>query len=168
MISIVSVIGKSGVGKTTLLEKLVPELRSRGYRIGTIKHDAHDFEIDYPGKDSWRLTRAGSNIVVLAARSRLAVVEQLDEEWPLERLASIMADRVDLILTEGYLRSATPKMEVSRRALGNALVAQPVDLLAIISDQPFSLNVPQFGLDDAPALASFLEQYFGLSHGGSR
>jgi len=76
MIPVISFVGNSGVGKTTFLEKLIVILKARGYRLAAIKHDVHEFEVDYPGKDSWRLTQAGADIVVLSSADKLALIER--------------------------------------------------------------------------------------------
>ena len=96
---IVSVVGKSGAGKTTYLEKLIPELKARGYRVGVIKHDVHDFDIDRPGKDSWRLAQAGSDCVVISGPRKLALISQRDEEATLQELAGLLKS-VDIIITD--------------------------------------------------------------------
>ena len=110
MIPIISVVGKSGVGKTTFLEKLIAELKRRGYRVAAIKHDVHGFEIDRPGKDSWRLAQAGSDSVVIASPQRLALIKRLDGEMAPGEIAALLAE-VDIILTEGYKRGDAPKIE---------------------------------------------------------
>jgi len=161
-VPLVSVVGKSGVGKTTFLEKLIRELKGRGYRLAAIKHDVHNFEIDQPGKDSWRLTQAGSDIVILSSPRRLALMEEVTEERSLSQLTAMVGDRVDLVLTEGYRGTAGPKIEVSRRAWGRDLVSPLADIVAIVADHPFDLGVPQFDLDDAAGVADFLEARFGL------
>lgn len=163
MLPIVSFVGNSGAGKTTFLEKLVRELKARGYRLAAIKHDVHNFDIDHPGKDSWRLTQAGSDIVILSSSRRLTLLEQVPQERTLSELAAMVGDRVDIVLTEGYRGASALKIEVSRGAHSSALTARLDDLLAIVTDQPFDLDVPQFGLDDARGVADFLESRFGLS-----
>ncbi len=165
MVPVISVVGDSGVGKTTFLEKLVRELKARGYRLATIKHDVHNFDIDRPGKDSWRLTQAGSDIVMLSSPRRLAWMEEVEKEQTLDDLAAMVGDRVDLILTEGYRGAAALKIEVSRRAHSAALTARLDDLLAIVTDHHFDLDRPQFGLEEAPAVADLLEQRFALQRG---
>ncbi len=165
-VPIVSVVGNSGVGKTTLLEKLVRELKSRGYRVAAIKHDAHNFQMDHPGKDTYRLAEAGSDIVMISAPDRLALLESVREERTLDELVAMVSDRVDIVLTEGYRRAAKAKIEVSRRDFGSELVASPQDLLALVTDQQFDLEVPHFGLNDAPAVTDFLERRFGLTPTG--
>jgi molybdopterin-guanine dinucleotide biosynthesis protein B len=161
-VPIVSFVGNSGVGKTTFLEKLIRTLKQRGYRVAAIKHDAHRFEIDYPGKDSWRLTQAGSDVTVIASRDKMALVERLDGERPLAEIVGIVGDRVDIVLTEGYRGASAAKIEVSRAAHSHGLTGTPDDLIAIVTDQPFDFPVPQFGLEDAGRVADFLEARFHL------
>ena len=159
VIPIISVVGKSGVGKTTLLEKLIAELKRRGLRVAVVKHDVHGFEIDRPGKDSWRLAQAGSDSVVIASPKRLALIKRLDREMGLGEIAAFVTD-VDIILTEGYKLGDAPKIEVSRRERGGELLCTPDELVAIVSDQLFDLDVPQFGLDDAGGIVDLLEGEF--------
>ncbi len=100
---------------------------------------------------------------MISAADRLALLETVAEERSLDDLVAMVADRVDIVLTEGYRQAAMAKIEVSRRALGNELVASPADLMALVTDQKFDLDVPHFGLDDAPAVADLLERRFGLA-----
>ncbi len=161
-VPIVSVVGNSGVGKTAFLEKLIPELQRRGYRVAAIKHDAHNFQMDHPGKDTYRLAEAGGDIVMISAVHKLALLEKVTEERSLDDLAAMVSDRVDIILTEGYRQAAKAKIEVSRREYGSELVSPPQDLLALVTDQQFQLDIPHFGLDDAPGVADLLECHFEL------
>lgn len=162
MIPIVCVVGKSDSGKTTVLEKLIGELKRRGYRVATIKHHSHgDFDIDVPGKDTWRHAQAGADQVVIASPIKLAHIRRLERALSLDEIAASITG-VDIILTEGFKRSDKPKIEVSRRERGNALICQPQELMAIATDQPFDLDVPQFGLDDARGLVDLLELRFQL------
>lgn len=162
MIPVISFVGNSGVGKTTFLEGLIAVLKERGYRVAAIKHDVHEFEVDYPGKDSWRLTRAGSDIVLLSSADKLALIEIPDEERNLEGLVAMVDDRVDVVLTEGYRGAAAMKIEVSRSAHSHEITARLDDLLAIVTDAAFDYQVPQFGLEDAAGVADFLEERFSL------
>ena len=159
VIPMISAVGKSGVGKTTFLEKLIAELKRRGRRVATVKHDVHGFEIDQPGKDSWRLAQAGSDSVVIASPQRLALIKRLDREMPLDEIAALLPD-VDIILTEGYKRGDAPKIEVSRRGRGGELLCAQDELVAFVSDQPFDLDVSQFDLDDAAGIVDLLEGRF--------
>lgn len=163
MVPVISFVGDSGVGKTTFLEKLIAVLKERGYRVGAIKHDVHRFEIDYPGKDSWRLTQAGSDVVVLSSADKLALIERPPAERTLDDLVAMMAGRVDIVVTEGYRGAAAFKVEVSRAAHSHILTARLDDLIAIVTDQPFDYPAPQFGLEDAQHVADFLETRFDLA-----
>jgi molybdopterin-guanine dinucleotide biosynthesis protein MobB len=158
---IVSVVGRSDVGRTTLLEKLIPELKRRGYRVATIKHHAHPgFEVDKPGKDTWRHAQAGSDQVVIAAPDRVAAIRYVPHALTLDEIATTLIQDVDIILTEGYRRARKPQIEVLRAARGTEPICDPEDLFAIASDVPLSLNVPCFDLDDALGLADLIEVRF--------
>jgi molybdopterin-guanine dinucleotide biosynthesis protein B len=162
-IRIVCIVGKKKSGKTTFLEALIPALEARGLSVGTVKHDAHSFEMDREGKDSWRHRQAGARSVVVSSPTQLALIKQVERERSLAEIAAeFMADR-DVVLTEGYYRSAFPKVEVHRGAahaapLTRAENAGPRNVLALATDVPLELGVPCFGLDEAPAVARFLVQ----------
>ncbi len=154
---VLSVVGKSDAGKTTLLEKLIAELKSRGYRVATVKHDAHSFDIDHPGKDTWRHAQAGSDHVVIASPTRIAHIQRVEREMTLPEIVATITD-ADIVLTEGYKRGPAKKIEVSRAEKGHELLCTPNELLAIATDQHFDLDVPQFGLDDAAGLVDLIER----------
>lgn len=159
-IPIICIVGRSNVGKTTLLEKLIPALRRRGYRVATIKHHSHpDFEIDQPGKDTWRHAQAGSDHVIIAAPDKVASIRRVEQEPTLDELAATIRD-VDIILTEGYKRSDKPKIEVVRAARSSEPICTPQELVALATDVPIALEVPQFELNDAEGLAGLLEARF--------
>ena len=162
MVPVVSFVGNSGVGKTTFLEKLIGVLKARGYRIAAVKHDAHRFEIDYPGKDSWRLTQAGSDVTIISSSDKLALIERPETERSLDDLIQMVSGRVDIVLTEGYRGAAAMKIEVSRKAHSHILTARLDDLIAIVTDERFEYPVPQFDLEDAPGVADFLLQRFDV------
>lgn len=157
---VVSVVGKSGSGKTVFLEKLITVLKSRRLRIGIIKHDPHGFDIDQPGKDSWRHAQAGSDAVVLSSPTKLALIKRLDKEIALDEIVNAYLPDVDLVITEGYKRGPKKKIEVSRGERSRELVSPPEDLVAIVTDQTFDLPVPQFGLDEVKEVADFIMQRF--------
>ncbi len=156
---IISVVGKSGAGKTVFLEKLIGELKSRGYRVGTVKHDAHGFQIDQPGKDSWRHAQAGSDTVVLSSPQRVAVIKRLGEEMDLDEIAQAYLQDVDLILTEGYKSGPKMKIEVSRGQRSRHLISSREELIAIVADQSFDVPIPQFDLDDVAGVADLLKEW---------
>jgi molybdopterin-guanine dinucleotide biosynthesis protein B len=162
-VPVISVVGKSGVGKTTALELIIRELTRRGHRVGTVKHDTHGFDMDRPGKDSWRHAQAGSEVVVVSGPRKLALIRRLDQEMPLDDVVKLMTG-VDIILTEGYKRGDRLKIEVARKAHGSTeLLCQAEELIAILTDYPVGLPVPQFALDDAAGLVNLLEKLY-LQH----
>jgi molybdopterin-guanine dinucleotide biosynthesis protein B len=158
---VVSVVGRSDAGKTTFLEKLIPELKARGLRVAVVKHDRHGFEMDRPGKDTWRLRQAGADAVMISAPHQMALIRSgLPEEMLLEDLAAVVGPWVDLVLTEGYKSGDRPKIEVSRLAVaGGELLCTAEELLAVVADGPRPVAVPQFGLDDAGGVADLLVAY---------
>jgi len=164
-IPILSIIGKSGSGKTVLLEKIIPELKRRGYRVATIKHHFHSgFEIDIPGKDTWRHARAGSDQVIIAGPDRIASIRLLERELTLdeivERLIAPGIPTVDIILTEGFKRAGKPALEVVRLKNGLDLISSAGQLAAVATDTHLQLAVPQFDLDDATQIVDFIENCF--------
>jgi molybdopterin-guanine dinucleotide biosynthesis protein B len=160
---IVSIVGSSGTGKTTLIEKLIPELTKRGYRVGTIKHNVHAFEIDQPGKDSWRHKKAGASGTVISSPNRIGLVMDVAYDYDPEELATLLTG-MDIILTEGYKSHNMPKLEVFR---GDCQKTEPLckdddRLLALICDSPAEFGVPRFSTDDIQELADFLISHFRL------
>jgi molybdopterin-guanine dinucleotide biosynthesis protein B len=158
-VPVISVVGKSGVGKTTVLERIIREIKHRGYRVGTVKHDTHGFDVDKPGKDSWRHARAGSDAVVISGPRKMALIRQLDEEMPLDRIVPLMGD-VDLVITEGYKGGEKPKIEVTRLERGTELLCQPEELVGIMADYAVDMPVPQFGLEDTAGVVDLLEELY--------
>ena len=156
-IPVVSIVGHSGSGKTTLLEKLVLEMKGRGYRLAVIKHHRHrGLHFDTPGKDSYRFARAGVDHVVLAGPDKAVHVRSFEKEPSLEAHLSLI-DGVDLIFTEGYKHADTCKIEISRGETGGQLISDQNTVMAIVSDQPYDVPVPRFGLDDIMGLADLVE-----------
>ena len=161
MIPIVSIVGKSDSGKTTLLEKLLPELTRRGYRIATVKHDVHGFEVDREGKDSWRHKRAGAHTVVISSPEKVALIRDVEKDLALDDIRDRLIRDVDLILSEGYKKDVQPKVEIFRSEVHQELLCTKEDnLVAIVSNQHFDVGVPCFDLDDMKGLAALIEKKF--------
>ena len=152
-IPVYSVVAYSGTGKTTLLEKLIVELKSRGLRVAVIKHDAHKFDIDHEGKDSWRFTRAGADVTVVTSDKKAAIME--NRHVPLETLLERITD-VDLVLTEGYKQGKWPRIAIQRNATGKPLPIPADDCFAIVADVLGTTSRPYFELDDIRGLADFI------------
>ena len=152
-IPIYSVVAFSDTGKTTLLEKLVAELKTRGLRVAVIKHDAHSFEIDHEGKDSWRITRAGADVTVIVSDAKAAIME--NRQVSIEALLGKISD-VDIILTEGYKTGPWPKIAIRRKATGKPLPFPPEECFAVVTDVHYNTDTPCFGLDDMHGLAELI------------
>jgi molybdopterin-guanine dinucleotide biosynthesis protein B len=161
---IVSIIGKANSGKTTLLERLIPALMARSVRVGTIKHHVHEFDMDTPGKDTWRHKQAGAKVVALSSPTGLGIVRDTERDIPLSEVVSRYFDDVDLVMTEGYKTGPAPKIEVYRCAAHSQPIANRDETwLAMVSDRPINCcGLPYFALDDTEALADFLISTFAL------
>jgi molybdopterin-guanine dinucleotide biosynthesis protein B len=158
-VPVISMVGKSGVGKTTALERVIREIKRRGYKVGTIKHDTHGFDVDRPGKDSWRHAQAGSDAVVISGPNKMALIRRLDSEVSLDEIVSLLGD-LDLIITEGYKKGDKPKIEVTRQERGTQLLCQPEELIGNMADYPVDMPVPQFALEDAAGIVDLLETLY--------
>jgi molybdopterin-guanine dinucleotide biosynthesis protein B len=159
----ISVVGKGDSGKTTFLEKLIRELSSRGHRVATVKHHVHEYEIDVPGKDSWRHGRAGAAATMVSSAGKFALVREMEREMTLEELAGVAAESgCDILLTEGFKREGINRIEVSRLARSDELVCSPEELLALVTDNQGLAceGVPTFGLDDATGVSDLIESRF--------
>jgi len=163
--ALISVVGFSGAGKTTLLEKLIHELASRGYRVGTIKHDVHGFEMDKPGKDSWRHKHAGAATTIISAPGQIGMVMDVDHDHHPDELKRFFSN-VDILLTEGYKQGDWPKVEVFRHEIrDNPLCKNDDHLIALVSDRWVDLGVPHFSLNDVKGLADYLIRHFSITPG---
>jgi len=156
--------GWSGSGKTTLIEKLIPLFVGRGLKVSLIKHAHHTFDVDQPGKDSYRHRHAGCTEVLVSSSRRWALVHELRGAVEpgfaelLERLSPC-----DLVLIEGFKRERMPKLEVYRAVTGEPLLhPKDEDIVAIASDQRVETRLPQFDLDDATGIAAFVLRHLGM------
>ena len=155
-----AIVGNSGAGKTTLLERLIPALKGMGYRVGAVKHDAHRFDIDHPGKDSHRLTAAGADTMMITSSSMQAMVKRHAASPPIEELLERYFSDMDLVLVEGFRGSSLPKIEVHRKDFRQELICRgerhDPRLAAVASDEPLDLDVPVLDLNDPEAIAKFI------------
>jgi len=158
MIPLVLVVGPSGVGKTTLLEGLLPILKQRGLKVAYLKHHRGEFEIDEPGKDTHRLARAGADTVAISAPSKFALIRRVKEELTLSQMLPFLG-APDLVIAEGYKGANYPKIQVCRRGFSPVLLAPPGYLLAVVSDFPLKVLVPFFGFDEGEGLADLLVEF---------
>src|SRR3989339_633444 len=163
MTNIISVVGKTNSGKTTLIEKIIPELKKRGYTVGAIKHDVHHFEIDYEGKDTFRMTKAGADMVVIASGEKMAMVKNISN-LSLDKIAEWLFPDVDIVITEGYKKQNKPKIEVTRN--GELICSKKDNLIAVVDNRPSTAdnkpliidsNVPCFNIDNIKKIVDFID-----------
>lgn len=171
-VPVVSIVGKGDSGKTTFLEKLIRELSSRGVRVATVKHHVHDYDIDVPGKDSWRHARAGAVTTMVSSPDKFSVISRVEREMTLGDLARVATDSgADILLTEGFKREATVRIEVARSARSEELISSPDELIALVTDIPALAlqGVPAFGLEDASGIADLIVNRYlpGVALGGT-
>ncbi|MBF0389821.1 MAG: molybdopterin-guanine dinucleotide biosynthesis protein B [Desulfamplus sp.] len=174
--NIVSIAGYSGSGKTTFLEKLIPHLKERGYKLGVIKHAHCRVDMDKKGKDSWRHKSAGAAATLVISPGQLSIVKDYDditqnaqdlvqsESETIERVKNYLSD-MDLIVVEGFKHASLPKCEIFRVAAGHStpLFFDDKNLIAFITDSDYKdLSIPSFGLDDAKAVADLIEKRYIL------
>ena len=162
---IIGIAGYSGSGKTTLIEKVIPILVREGLRVSLIKHAHHEFDVDQPGKDSYRHRHAGCAEVLISSSKRWALMHELrgaEEPALQEQLKHLSA--CDLVIVEGYKSEQIPKVEVHRRA-GHTPSLYPEDpnVVAVATDELLDTALPQLDVDDAEAVVRFIVQYLGLN-----
>lgn len=157
MRTIISIVGKSGSGKTTLLEGLITELKARGHKVAIVKHSHHASDIDTTDKDTWRFTKAGSELSALNSLDHLAIYRRMDEYFDPQDISNFVLWDYDLILTEGFKSSDFPKIEVHLREQGEGLITDPENLLAVVTDEPIEIDIPQFSRNDLSKIADLIE-----------
>ena len=169
--AIMLIVGFANSGKTRLMTRLIEVLSLRGLRVGAVKHHGHtvasgvrsDFEMDQPGKDTWKYRQAGARAAVISSRFGIGMVRDVDHDHEIPELIGLMPD-MDIVLAEGYKRSDHPKIEVFRPENGKPPACRyNRNLIAVVSDTPLDWDVPQFGTDAADALADFILHHLKLT-----
>ncbi|MFA6054124.1 MAG: molybdopterin-guanine dinucleotide biosynthesis protein B [Thermodesulfovibrionales bacterium] len=161
MIPIISILGRSNTGKTTLIEKLVPEIRRRGYRVATIKHAAGGFEIDRKGKDSWRHKKAGAYKTILVSPTELALMEVFEREYSVEELVDLYIKDADIVLLEGHKNNPYPRIEMLRKDVDPLPRDGREHLwIAVVGDKRQDVGIPHFQMDEIQRLADLLENKY--------
>ncbi len=159
-IPILCFVGRSNSGKTTLIERLIPELVQAGYRVATVKHAGHGFDLDTEGKDSWRHKRAGASTVVVLSKGSLAMFSDVPDDIKVEQIRDqYLGQKIDLIIAEGWKSDGYPKIVVVRDQLGEVPVS-PEGLLAIVSNKPLEASIPTFDPDDIKGLSELIVRQF--------
>lgn len=154
MVPIISFVGYSNSGKTTFLVKVIEELKKRGYRLGVIKHDGHQFEIDHEGTDTWKHRHAGADVVCIASKQQLAMMQTPVKPLALDEIISLI-DNVDIILTEGFKEENKRQIEVNRR--GIVPLGKKDNTIALVADHMSYEGIPKFGIEDAKGVTDLLE-----------
>lgn len=163
-VPIVSFIGRSNSGKTTLIERVIPELVRSGYKVATVKHAGHGFDLDTEGKDSWRHKQAGASSVVVVSKGSMAMFADVSDQMKVEEVRDRFLDAsYDLIIAEGWKSEGYPKIVIVREQLGEVPVSHE-GLLAVVSDKPVDLQVPVFDINDAAGVAALIMMKFPKRH----
>ena len=159
-IPIVCFVGRSNSGKTTLIERVIPELVRAGYKVATVKHAGHGFDLDTEGKDSWRHKQAGASGVVILSKGSMAMFADVSDQMKVEEVRDrFLDDSYDLIIAEGWKNEGYPKIVVVHEQFGEIPIS-PEGLMAVVSDRPVDLDVPVFNLNDVPAVAALIMKHF--------
>jgi len=161
IIPIISIVGRSNTGKTTLIEKLLPELCRRGYRVATIKHAAGGFELDREGKDSWRHKKAGAYKTILVSPTELALMEVFEHEYSVEELVDLYIKDADIVLLEGHKNNPYPRIEMLRKDVDPLPRDGKEHLwIAVVGDKRSNAGVPYFQMEEIQRLVDLLEERY--------
>ena len=155
---IVTFIGKSNSGKTTLLVRLIPELKRRGYRVASIKHSHHNVTMDKEGKDSWRHREAGAEMAALVSGNTVSFIRDYPEEPDVELIRNRYMDGADIVLAEGFKWTALPKIWVFREGNSQPIIKKDDSLIAVVSDEEAKTNLPWINIDDISGVADLIER----------
>ena len=164
---VVCLVGTSNSGKTTLLTRLIRILKQRGFKVGTIKHHLHPFDIDHEGKDSWQHQQAGAEATIITGPRQTALIKKTSEQMDPGEIINHYLGDMDLVLIEGFKQSRFPKIEVHRQAQREELICRGEKhdsrLIAVVSDREWDIAVPVFPLDADNRLADFILSYFKIA-----
>lgn len=165
MIPVISVVGSSDCGKTTLIERLIESLSKKGYKVGTIKHDVHGFEVDKEGKDTYRHKQAGAHSVLISSPWKYALISDVDSEKSLDEIVSYMPLDLDIILTEGFKSANKPKIEIFRKNHSTELLcADNPSLIAVATNDKSNTSLQNvkniLDLDNYDEIANFIEKHY--------
>jgi molybdopterin-guanine dinucleotide biosynthesis adapter protein len=155
MTPIIAFIGYSESGKTTLLAGIIAELKQRGIKVAAIKH-THAFEVDKEGSSSWHLGQAGAATVVVSNTREVVIIKKPDHDLEPQEIACLIGNDVDLILTEGFKKGSTVKIEVHRKEDGNELMVPANQLIAVVTDEIMDVKPPQYKRNDITGLSDLI------------
>ncbi|NEU05739.1 molybdopterin-guanine dinucleotide biosynthesis protein B [Clostridium senegalense] len=161
-LKIISIVAtKSGTGKTTLIEKLIPILKEKNWKVGVLKHDAHKFEMDKEGKDTYRFAQAGADNVIISSSTKLAMIQTLKEERTIEDILPLFKD-VDLVIVEGFKNNKYPKIEVHRNVVDNNFLYNDLNFkkdtfIALASDEELEVDIPVLDINNPMEVVKFIE-----------
>ncbi|HAU31038.1 MAG: Molybdopterin-guanine dinucleotide biosynthesis protein B [Desulfotomaculum sp. 46_296] len=155
---VICIVGSSNTGKTTLVENLIMEYKRRGFRVGTVKHHFGEFEIDYPGKDSWRHTQAGADVVIVSSPFKAAMIKKVEQELTLTQVVDLMGE-VDIVLAEGYKESDRPKILICSGDPSPRANPAPASVICTVGHCDNFKGYPTFEPDDIQGLVSFLQPF---------
>lgn len=156
---VVSIMGKSEPARTDVIERLIHELKSRGYRVATLKHTPQRSSFERVAKDSWRYIEAGSEATVVTSTHSLVLVKPTSQDTPLEEIVRLLGEDYDIIFAEGFKRADTPRIETHRKGAGTP-IKNIKRIVATVTDEPLETRARQFSFDDYKRLADLLERGF--------
>ena len=156
---VISTYSKSKSGKTTIIEKLIQELKSRGYRVATIKHTPQGVNFDKPGKDSWRYIQAGSEATAVSSSDKIALVKLINHEATIDEVASFLGEDYDIFLAEGFKQGSDPTIKVNRKD-ADPPFRDIKKLIGIATDEPLETKARQFSSDRIKDIINLLEKGF--------